>query len=178
MSNLFLEHEQSSNCNIKKFKRTIVNIFPWNTITKIGEDNREMNRVYLWDRLLRSLRAVAPTARFLCPRFIRSITSKVDDTETRLASGTLSPLWELLRISNVLMIKGNIMNRDESFFFFSLWEELNQYLLKLLKAAVNDTYVLVIFKVIQDLKVYLIFFSKENQITDERISSVCSISDQ
>jgi len=50
-----------------------------------------MNRIYLCDLLLRSLRAVAPTARFLWPRFISSITSLVDDTGTRHASGTLSP---------------------------------------------------------------------------------------
>lgn len=57
--------------------------------------------IYLWERLLLSFKAVDPTARFLCPSFIRSITSYVEETGTRLASGTLRPFWELFLISNV-----------------------------------------------------------------------------
>nr|GMD05802.1 hypothetical protein Iba_chr06bCG9930 [Ipomoea batatas] len=55
----------------------------------------------LWERLLRVFMAVAPTARFFCPRFIKLMTSGVDETGTTFASGTFKPFWELLRISNV-----------------------------------------------------------------------------
>jgi len=40
---------------------------------------------------------------------MRSITSNVDETGTRLASGTLSPVWELFRISNVFIAKENLV---------------------------------------------------------------------
>lgn len=53
--------------------------------------HKDISINHLWERLLRSFRAVAPTARFLWPRFIRLMTSEVDDTLTRLASGTLRP---------------------------------------------------------------------------------------
>ena len=45
--------------------------------------------------------AVALTARFFWPRFIKLMTSEVVETGTNVASGTLIPSCELLRISNV-----------------------------------------------------------------------------
>lgn len=46
--------------------------------------------------------AVALTARFFWPRFIKYMTSDVDATGTRFASGTLIPFKEEFRISNVI----------------------------------------------------------------------------
>ena len=93
----------------------VANSFPWTWTVKTLQRNysavqrplHNNHRIslelwYLWERLLLSFRAVAPTARFFWPILIKSRTSRVLETGTRLASGTLSPLsWELLRMSNV-----------------------------------------------------------------------------
>lgn len=95
-------------CTVKQLPPHKLELIAVKDSLTYAQRDKERRVSYLWERLLRSLSAVAPTARFLCPRFIRSITSDVDDTETRFASGTLSPVWELFRISNVLMVKKNL----------------------------------------------------------------------
>lgn len=56
----------------------------------------------LWERLLLSFRAVAPTALFFSPIFISSNTSAVDVTGCMPASGTANPLgWEVDIIPSV-----------------------------------------------------------------------------
>jgi hypothetical protein len=58
----------------------------------------------LCDRLLRSFRAVEPTALFACPISIKPNTSDVDLTRWKLAPGTTSPFgWEVLQIQVFFM---------------------------------------------------------------------------
>lgn len=64
---------------------------------------REYN---LWDLLLLSFRAVAPTALFIKPMFINSKTSAVDSTGCMLASGTANPFgWVVFQIPSVCKSK-------------------------------------------------------------------------
>lgn len=56
----------------------------------------------LWDLLLLSFSAVAPTALFINPILIKSNTSVVDLTGCMLASGTANPFgWEVFQIPSV-----------------------------------------------------------------------------
>ena len=67
-----------------------------------AEKSLVIDSTNLCDRLLRSFRAVEPTALFACPISIKSNTSEVDLTGCKLASGTTSPFgWEVLQIPSV-----------------------------------------------------------------------------
>lgn len=60
----------------------------------------------LWDRLLRSFNAVAPTDRFEKPNSIRSTTSDVDWTVCMVASGTANPFgWDAFTIPSVCKLR-------------------------------------------------------------------------
>ena len=60
------------------------------------EINKIISPRNLWDRLLLSFRAVAPTALFINPIFINSKTSSVDLTGWMLASGTANPFGRVV----------------------------------------------------------------------------------
>lgn len=72
---------------------------------------KSLSKRNLWDRLLLSFRAVAPTALFISPIFINSKTSAVDLTGCMLASGTANPLgWVEFQIPSVWKSKETMKN--------------------------------------------------------------------